>query len=406
MKKKLLLVFLFAFILRFFLIPTAYHGDLNNNISWGDKALEIGFKDYYEAKNWAYSEPNQPPLYILLFSITSFLYKTIHDLTFYLNNNLGLFPSSFVWFWKDWGMIYLVKLPSILSDVGIAFVIYKIVKKQWIAALWLFNPLTFYNSAIWGQTDPIVNLLGLISIYFLLNKHLILTCLFFITGILFKPSLLIFSPLIFVILLNQKHHIVNWLANIQYIAIYVFFVCITFHPYLDFPIWLFNLYTQRFLPGEIGFLTANAFNLWYLVDPGKVLDSTLYFGIPARIWGIGIFISFYLLIARFFKKNIFYALALIALTSFLFMTRIHERYLYPFFPVATILVGMQSAFLIPYIILSAVFLLNMYNLFWAPSIPFMEVTMQTTQLPVILTVINLLILGVFLFLPKIRNIKL
>ncbi len=407
MRKKLIILFIVAFVFRFFLIFIAYHGDLNNNISWGNALLRYGANGFYEQKSWLFSAPNQPPLYILLFGLTSWIYQSITNLAWHLNNNVGIFPSSLVWFWQDHGMVILVKLPSILSDLGIGYLIYKLTKRFSLAVLWLFNPITWYNSSIWGQTDPIVNLLGLISIFFLFKKKLVPSMLFFIISVLFKGSLAIFLPVILVVWILQKHKLKLWIKAILISGMTVVLVTFAYHPYLDLPIWLFNLYTQRFFPGEIGDLSANAFNFWYLVNPGKVLDSTLYFGLPARIWGdvitsIAIIITIVRLQKQKTEKNILYSLMIVAMITFLFMTRIHERYLYPFFPIATILIGFIPELLIAYVILSITFLLNMYNLFWAPSIGVLEKTMQMTKLPVILTIINLL---VFVFIIKLSTRK-
>jgi len=413
--KKLTLIFLVAFIIRFLLIFVAYHGDLNNNLSWGDATLKYGLNGYYEQKYWQYSQPNQPPLYILLFGLTSFLFKNINILIWYLRNNFGIIPSALAWFWQNNGNIILLKLPSILADLGIAAVIYKFFYKKnqnlgfKLSVLWLFNPITFYNSSIWGQTDPIVNLLGLISIYFLINKKPKLSILFFTLSILFKSSLVIFLPVLILIWILQKHTLKVWFYSILSSLFAVFIISIWFHMQFDFPIWLSSLYLNRFFPGEIGYLTANAFNFWYLVNPGKILDNTKYFGISAHI--IGYLISSLLAFLVIFKvrkkitneKSILYLLAISALISFLFFTRIHERYLYPLFPIASILIGLIPEMTIPYLIISISFLLNMYNLFWAPGIPSLVNLMQTTPFPSFLAIVNLLVFVSFILMYNFFN---
>ncbi len=415
MKNKLIFVLLIGLVLRFFLIFVAFHGDLNNNFSWGDALLRYGAKGFYEQKVWLYSAPNQPPLYILLFGLTSFLNKNIGSLVWYLNNNLGVFPSSLVWFWQNNGNIILLKLPSIFADLGIGYLIYfafKSRKKEKmgliLATIWLFNPITMYNSSVWGQTDPIVNLFGLVSILALLRKDLKFTVLFIVISLLFKGSLIIFLPVILLVLILQKHSMEKWIKAFLLSGVVTVLITFWFHPSIDLPIWLFNLYTNRFFPGEIGYLTANGFNLWYLVDPGKVLDSVKYFGFTAHT--LGYLITFVILGTVILKtkekileeKTILFLLAISALTTFLFFTRIHERYLYPFFPVATLLIGFMPEFFIPYLVLTFTFLLNMYNLFWAPGIASLVSTFENTQLPSIVSLTNLVTLfsSVFLFFKK------
>ncbi len=414
MWKKLAILLFFAFILRIFLINIAFHGDLYNNLSWGNALLKYGANGFFEQKVWEHSAPNQPPLYILLFGLTSFLFRNINGLILYLNDHVGIFPSSLVWFWQDNGNIILLKLPSIFADLGIGLIIYKFFENKSknlafkLSALWLFNPITFYNSAIWGQTDPIVNLLGLISIYFLINKRLILSLLFLTLSILFKGSLAIFVPVLFFYALWQKYDIKLWVKGILVSGIAIILISIWFYPSLDLPIWLINLYTKQILPGEIGDLSANAFNFWYLVNPGKVLDSMKYFDVAAHTWGyfftlIVMAITVLKLKQKKNEKMLFYSLAIVAISSFLFMTRIHERYLYPFFPVATILIGYIPEFIILYIILSITFLINMYNLFWAPGVLIFENLLKTSQLSTILSVVNLAVFVAILTLFFIKK---
>lgn len=401
MKQKILLLFLLALVLRLLLVFTAYHGDLNNNISWGNLALERGLVGFYESGDFPFSAPNQPPLTILMFASLAWLWKTIDNIAWWLNDNVALFYSPFIWFWESRGATLLVKLPSIFADLGIGWLIYEYFNRMnkknlglKLSVVWLFNPLTWYNSSVWGQTDSIVNLFGLVAVFSLLNKKLMLFAFWFMLSLLFKGSLAIFAPILFFVALWQKHPLASWVKAGVVSLLVVFITSVWFHPQIDLFSWLVNLYQTRILPGEIGFLTANAFNFWWLVDPGRTLDSTVYFGLPARVWGFGLALTGLILILawlrkRFSDKAIFYSLVATSLITFLFMTRIHERYLYPFFPYGTMLLGMVPGFALPYSILSITHLLNLYHLFWAPSIPSLEALYTTSWLATILFLVNI-----------------
>ena len=281
-------------------------------------------------------------------------------------------------------MTLLVKLPSLLADLGIGYLIYKhfVNEKREklgriLASVWLFNPVTWYNSAIWGQTDSVVNFLGLISVWALLSKRLTKFVIFFVGSILFKGSLALFAPILLLVAVIQKYSLREWLSAAFGGVTVILVTSIWFHPYVDLPLWLVNLYRERILPGEIGYLTANAFNFWWLIDSGKTLDSTLYFGIGARFWGfvitsLGLIFALLHVNKKTSKERVFFVLAFVALTSFLFMTRIHERYLYPFFPYATLLLGYIPGFSFAYFVLSVVHILNLYSEFWAPPFPLLE----------------------------------
>ncbi len=409
MHKKIIPLLFFGFVFRILLVPIAHHGDLNNNISWGNIAIRDGFVDYYEAKNWPYSSPNQPPLTILMFSGTSYVWQAVENLSWWANNRFSIFPSSFIWFWEDKGMLYLVKLPSIVADLGVSVLIfwYFAQKKKEktglvLMLIWLANPITWYSSSIWGQTDSIVNFLGLISIIAITRKRLTIALPFFVASLLFKGSLSLFLPILIFYAFLQKYKVETWIKAVVLSILVVLLASIWFHPYWDIFLWLPNLYINRFFPGEIGFLTANAFNFWWLVDAGKTLDSKMFFFLTARQWGIFAMLNFLFFLIFKIKKNnsekvAFYALMLLGLGSFLFMTRIHERYLYPFFPMATILVGFIPSLFVSYLLLSVIHLLNLYHLFWAPGIPALESLYSYPAFPQMLSVASILIFVYLLY---------
>lgn len=384
-KTKLLVlaIFFLAAILRFSVLLVAHHGDLNNNISWGQIAYENGLRDFYgssDSDDWPYSAPNQPPLTIINFAVTANFWHAINDKVSDFNWRYRVFPSKFIWFWEENGWDLLIKLPSLIADLGIGLVIYWYLRKKkkanamFIASLWLFNPLTWYNSSVWGQTDSIVNLFGLIAIINLLEKKLVNFSFWFTLSFLYKGSLGVFIPFLIYIVFKQSFDFNKWVKSIITVAVTVFIVGIWFHPSLDYFIWLVNLYKERILPGEIGYLTANAFNFWWLINPGEVLDSTIYFGLSARVLGIILTLSLIILVitkirGKLDERKILFGLAASALIAFIFMTRIHPRYLYPFFPLATILLAYYKRLNFSYWILSFVHLANIYYLFWIPDMP-------------------------------------
>ncbi len=404
-KKTLLLVLIAGLLLRVFLIPVARHGDLNNNISWGQELLTRGPANFYEHEEWPFSAPNQPPLYIWVFGATSVIQNTAYSVIHSLNQALPVFPSPIVWWFEQWGELYIAKIPGIIADLGIAYVVYRFVggkKGLLLSAVWMFNPMTWYNSAIWGGTDGIVNMLGLFALVSLANRRLLSFSFFITLSILFKGSLLIFLPFLTVYIYVQKYPLKQWMHAAGVGLLTFLFVTILFHPQGDVLVWFFNLYTERFLPGEIGSLTANAFNVWWLVDPGKTLDSHVFIGLPARVWGIlwTLLIYLLILIKTFYRQKsprLFLPLAIIALTSFMLMTRIHERYLYPFFPLATIALSKFKWLWIPYLVLSIAHLMNLYHLFWAPGNALLENAFLNPSLMIWLSILNV---GIFVYILK------
>lgn len=406
----------------------AHHGDLNNNISWGQELFTRGIAGFYgssDADDWPYSAPNQPPLYILLFGFTHLSYVAKESAIWFLNTNVPIFPSTIVWIWEAKGLSVVYKMFPVWADLGIGYLIYKYfsLKKNErlgfkLAVLWLINPISWYNSAVWGQTDSIVNFLGLLGIFGLLgvfgdlNRIGKLTwfSIWFTLSILFKGSLAIFVPILFVLILKQRHPVNEWFKSGTVSLIIIFAISFWFHPWLDFPIWFIDLYKNRILPGEIGYLTANAFNFWWLVDSGQTLDTQTFFGISARMWSLVISIFGFIMISvwlakgKVTDKKLFFSLSITSAITFLFMTRIHERYLYPFFPVTTILVGLVPVYIFPYIVFSITYLINMYHLFWIPSMPQVEKLFTTnTMIANILSIVNIFTFGyLFRLFPRVK----
>jgi len=99
---------------------------------------------------------------------------------------------------------------------------------------------------------------------------------------------------------------------------------------------------------------------------------------------------------------------LIALSSFMFLTNMHERYLYPAFPYLSILVGEGIISFGWYFVISFIHLLNLYNLWFYPRINFLINFLEFGGIVKIFS-LTLLFLLFFLFRflienrPKLKN---
>lgn len=412
-KIQITLIFFLALALRLVVVFSAHHGDLNNNISWGQIASRNGFNGFYGSANsddWPYSAPNQPPLYVVVFAAVGKAWDVIGSKVWDFNVNYRLFPSKLVWLWDEKGLDFLAKLPPMVADLGIGIFIYFYLRKNtkkalMFSALWLFNPISWYNSTVWGQTDSIVNLLGLIAIYMLLNKRLVAFTVWITLSLLFKSSLAVFAPVLVYLAIRQKHSLKVWATSIVFALGTAFVVGIWFHPKTDYFVWLIELYQERILPGEIGSLSANAFNFWWLVDRSTTLDSVSLLGISARLGGfiitltLTVFVIIKNLKAFLSKNTIWYLLSMSAMIAFLFMTRIHPRYLYPFFPAMTLFLAFQPALWPVYVLLSLIHLLNIYYLFWIPPWKFLE---SLYAFPLMSTVLAWSLIVLFIILARIK----
>ncbi len=168
--KKLFLIIVCAFLFRFLLAFSAWHIDVNNHVDWGTRFFEYGAAGFYspEANVWNFTWPNQPPGSIYIYAGIYKLFGFLFSIVWWLNIKIPIFPSGIVTFFETNLFPALLKLPAILADMGIAILIYKFVelilgsskktKKVALfgATLWLINPVIWYNSSLWGQTNSVV----------------------------------------------------------------------------------------------------------------------------------------------------------------------------------------------------------------------------------------------------------
>jgi len=405
--KKIKLILILALLLRFLVMFAAYHGDINNNTSWAKNAADFGLNGFYERKEWKYSLPNQPPGTIYFFWVAGKIYRNVWQASWWLNTHFRFFPSPFIWWWEQKGLWGLVKIPSILADLGIGWLIYDFVgkkKRNWalpLMSLYLFNPVSWYNSAFWGQTDSLVNFVGLIGVIGLIGRQTIRAGFSLCFSLFIKVSLLPFLPVFAAVAFWQKkfkEFLLGALGTLGALGI----LSLPFHPRIDVFSWLGRLYQQQILPGETGTLTVNAFNFWAILLGKKLaLDNILFLGLQTRIWGILIFLFVLLILLRALRRNfsserVIFSLALVAFASFLFLTRMHERYLFPVFPLLTLLLAFYPRVFWLYLPLSFTHLLNLYSEWWQPDIWWLKNFLIQDISVRAISLLNLLLFFVFL----------
>lgn len=387
---KIKTVLIIALVLRIILmIFSAWHPDLLNHLDWGNRFLDLGPNKIYENIFWGVSWLNQPIGSILLFGLCALLKNLIFSFFQFLNQSIGLFPSLIIPFLESNLHAWMVKLPFILSDIGLGFLIYKIIlpikPKLAVpaASLFLFNPVLIYNSAIWGQTDSLINLLALSGIYLVFQKKYFSGIWLFLSGFLFKMSLVIYLPIFGILLLKQIRDFKKFILPVISFIVFIYLLAIPFRldGFSSFA-WIWYMYTNRVLVRQGSMLNGNAFNLWALIfgiDLSKS-EFTEFFGISYQL--IGRLLYFLSLIPVWFKfiKNkltlsgLFNTLILSAFACFIFMTNMHERYLYPVFPLISMLIFIpKTKFTLKgFIFLSIIHFLNLYNLWFYPQINFLK----------------------------------
>jgi len=263
----------------------------------------------------------------------------------------------------------LFKFPGIFTDILTGYLIYKISQKSInekkslvITSLYVFNPAVFSNSALWGQIDSIVVLFSLLSVFFV-EKSIFLSATFLSLGTLVKPLTAFLVPLLLYYLLKSKKRIYK---VIIYSLIGAFIFGLGFLPFVPKGENLTQFIFGRVLISlnQYPYSSVNAFNFWGLFGFWKSDIAK----IPLNILGMLIFLLVYIVALFKIKEQKgkkYIVSALVFLTSFLFMTRIHERHLLPVFaPLVLTVISFPNA-IIPYIFLSFTYLVNMlYSYVW------------------------------------------
>ena len=274
------------------------------------------------------------------------------------------------------GSLLLLRLPAILCDLGAGYLLYHTGKKLrgdraclLIAAFYLFNPATILNSSIWGQVDSIYALIVVGIILFMMEGKTIPAYFIYGIGILVKPQVLIFTPLllfgiwenVFAKDFTYKKFFINLIGGLSAIATIVLLAL----PFGLSKVWLQYTTTLTSYP----YASVNAYNFWGLLGKNWTFqDSTFLF---TTYQGFSSFMIVLLTIVSgviFFlcrqnKDRYFLSASFIIITTFLFAVRMHERYLFPamLLLLFTYLFHGDKRFGIGYILISIAHFLNVWH---------------------------------------------
>ena len=250
----------------------------------------------------------------------------------------------------------LIFMPAVISDIVTGLVFYYVCAVNWrdekpfglhfwLALTYLFSPVILLNSAIWGQVDAVHTLLLLIALYGISRKQSLLIYLVYGLAVITKPQSLIVAP---VFLYSAFLYVREREFSAKAILSMVGFAAATFllMGLLAFPFGL-PLVIEQFADtlGSYPFASVNAYNFFSLVG-GNWRDITPFFTVVSTVSIVGVtFFSFWFLYHHWSTAGVFFAAALLFNTTFTFVVRMHERYLFPallFLMAAYVFKGVQQ----------------------------------------------------------------
>ncbi|MFO1540197.1 MAG: hypothetical protein ACKOTZ_07075, partial [Chloroflexota bacterium] len=103
-----------------------------------------------------------------------------------------------------------LKLPALVIDLLVAVVFYRAIRRwhseAWgvtVAAVWLLLPVTWVDSALWGQVDAVGVLLGGLALIWLIDRRPELAAGMAMAAVLAKPQFGVFLPVVGLVLLRR-----------------------------------------------------------------------------------------------------------------------------------------------------------------------------------------------------------
>lgn len=353
--KKVLYLLCLAFVVRMTLsfLP-AFEYDQSAFRFWSIRLTELGPAQFYSDQVFT----NNPIGFLYILWIIGLIKTHLLSHSFFFQNN------------QHYDL--LLKLPANIADLTSALLIYLMIKgklnEHWALlgfALYAFNPAIIFDSAIFGQYDGIAAVFLLLSMYFLLlRKAPEASVGLAVVAWTFKPQTIAFAPLLILFILF-KIKFLRWLSCLLVLFLTVILIYLPF-----FPTNPLNgiIFTNSASTALFNCTTCFALNFWGVFGNWQD-DMKTFLKVPFLYLGIILlslsYIPIFFLkpIKKHFEEPFVYLTAALSFMSFfMLLTRIHERYLFPFFVfflIGSILMKSKQLIIL-YLISSAIFLINLY----------------------------------------------
>lgn len=377
--KILISLSLISLILRFVLGFQVYSGDLNNHMTWAAQMLDTTSAMAYTQEYPGVMQPTYPPISLLNFISSEFVYRQVKYSADYLNTHVSLFPSKLIWAMEDSDFRpAFYKILNLITDLGIGILIFRFTRSNLLSAMFTLNPAVWYLTTLWGQIDYQPIFFFLLAIHHRSHFWFAFTWLIKQTAILFMPIFVIFSYKY----LGLKKTLVG-------IIIQLLLFSVSYSLFLANPV---TTYLDRLNTGSGSvWINDNAFNFWVFVSQMQKIPDGSY-----RILSLTIFIIFLItLFNKFIRnisiQNIYWISLLTSAGAFFILTRMHERYFAPALPFLLLLSYKNEKILFIYLLSSIIHLLNLYHWWWYPNLPWLYGLMSSITTIYLLSFIFILI---------------
>jgi len=243
-------------------------------------------------------------------------------------------------------------------------------------ALLYLNPVLIYNSTYWGQMDSLNNLFFISALILLSSGKTLSSSACLTLSLMTKLSVLPLLPLFIVQFFKTKLSFKQLILSLL-LSLGIIYALIL--PISKQPVLWFIQFIKLASGGELQNITSEAYNFWYtvfsfpLLTKINPLESAQFLNISLSTYGylLHLVLALPLLYQMVRGKKdspekTFLFFAALALISFLFLPKMHERYLYPFFPLLAVCLGFSKKWLWYFIAISIIHFLNLF-ISWDPG---------------------------------------
>ncbi len=390
----LLVGLLLRLTIAYVLLPdSGFKSDIATFTAWALQLANHGSGNFYATAGFA----DYPPGYLYVLWVVGGLGNLLAPLA---NGDAGSATTA------------LIKLPAIIADVLVGYLLFRVLR-SWLAprpdatrlaliaaAIYLFNPVTWYDSAIWGQTDAVGALVTLLTVAALVRGNSEGASVLGVLAALIKPQFgIVLLPVVGVVLLRRhllrpasgpqnavllpRGRVQHWLASEQGPWRLVSSAVLALGVMVA-VLWPFSLDIVSFLhqmsqtAGGYPYLSVNAYNPWALLGAGGA--EPLAFGggwssdtvpllgpLPGVVIGAALLLGGFAIGAlRAFwdddRRSIVIVTTFLALCFFILPTRVHERYMFPIFALLPLLAVVDRRWLVATIALSVGAFINLHGI--------------------------------------------
>lgn len=350
----------FSIVIRIMFLPVpVFQGDFSIFNAWAEELKFYGFAHFYQN-----SGCNYLAVYAYILKFSTLIQPTIHSLN-----------SS----WSQDQVIGIsYKLPCFIFDLLTAYFILLFIFKQTKnkllgvlgAIFYLYNPVIFHNTYIYGQNNVLLYLPTVAMFYFLTEKKFIYTGASLALLLLVKPTGIIIVP--FVLLMFILQNKVNYKAYLKFFLSFYITLQLLILPFSFRLPWNFadTFWTALTTGNGYKLTQMYSYNIWYILTGSNWLpDSITFWGKSYYFWGMLMFAVTYfisLLFLYLYRSRFYLILAtVIYFAFFIFPTRVHEGYLLFAFPIFILAMFIYRNYVLGflYLLTSLVYAYNIWG-YW------------------------------------------